>query len=147
MRHLQGIKNMGLHIKPSTNFILNGYSDVDWACIIDDRRSTAGYCVYLGDTLIAWSSKKQQVVARSSMEPEHRALAQVACEITWIESLLKELKFPLERTFVTWCDNLSASALAANPVYHVRTKHIKVDIHFIRNKVMAKQLKVRYIPS
>ena len=48
---------------------------------------------------------------------------------------------------IIWCDSLSASALAANPVYHARTKHIEVDIHFVRDKVLVKQLDVRYIPS
>ena len=86
------------------------------------------------------------MVARSSTKLEYRAFAQVACEIIWIESLLKELKFPL-KTSVTWCDNLSASAQATNPVYHAMTKYIEVDIHFIRDTVMAKQLEVRYIPS
>ena len=74
-------------------------------------------------------------------------MAQVSCEIAWLESLLKELNFPLLSVSVTWCDNLSASALAANPVYHARTKHIEVDVHFVRDKVFGKKLEVRYVPS
>ncbi|XP_022880712.1 uncharacterized protein LOC111397981 [Olea europaea var. sylvestris] len=71
---------------------ITGFADADWASCLDDRSSTVGYCVYLGDTLVAWSSKKQQVVGRSSAESEYRALAQAFAEITWVESLLKEIK-------------------------------------------------------
>lgn len=103
--------------------------------------------MYLGETLVSWSSKKQHVVARSSAESEYRSLAQVACELSWIESLLKEISCEAHGQTVTWCDNLSASALAANPVFHARTKHIEIDVHFIRDKVLAKELDVRYVPS
>ena len=71
----------------------------------------------------------------------------MSCEIAWLESLLGELTFSLTQTPVTWCDNLSASALAANLVYHSRTKHVEIDIHFVRHKVLEKKLDVRYVPS
>ncbi|KAM6562061.1 hypothetical protein CsatB_022059 [Cannabis sativa] len=147
LRYLKGTIDHGLHISCSDKLNIAGFSDVDWACCVDDRRSVGGYCVYLGDTLVSWSSKKQAVVSRSSTESEYRALALVTAEITWIESLLNELSFPLPGTSITWCDNLSASALASNPVYHARTKHIELDIHFVRDKILKKELEVRYIPS
>ena len=103
--------------------------------------------MYFGDTLVSLSSKKQPVISSSSTESEYRALAQVAAELTWIQSLLKELQFPLLETPITWCDNLGASALASNPIYHARTKHIELDLHFVRDKVLAKDLEIRYIPS
>ena len=147
LRYLKGTLCHGLHIAYSERLDIIGFSDADWACCPDDRRSVAGYCVYLGETLIAWSSKKQAVVSRSSTESEYRALAQVASEITWVESLLREFKFPLLQRSITWCDNISASALASNPVYHSRTKHIEIDIHFVRDKVIKKELEIRYIPT
>ena len=88
-RYLKGTLYHGLHIGYCDNLNLVGYSDADWACYPDDRRSIAGYYVYLGDSLISWSSKKQTVVSRSSTESEYRALAHVASEIAWVESLLK----------------------------------------------------------
>lgn len=97
--------------------------------------------MYLGDTLVSWSSKKQAVVSRSSTESEYRALAHVSSEIAWIQSLLSEFGFPLPQTPITWCDNMGASALAMNPVYHARTKHIELDIHFVRDKVLSKAWK------
>uniref|UniRef100_A0A803PYD1 Retrovirus-related Pol polyprotein from transposon RE1 n=1 Tax=Cannabis sativa TaxID=3483 RepID=A0A803PYD1_CANSA len=147
LRYLKGTAHHGLHLSPSPNLHLVGFSDVDWACCPDDRKSVAGYCVYLGDSLISWSSKKQTVVARSSTESEYRALAQLAAEISWIQGLLCEMKFELPSVPVIWCDNLSASALAANPVYHARTKHIELDVHFVRDKVLDKKLEIRYVPS
>lgn len=147
LRYLKGTKDFVLHVQPCNSYTLTGYSDADWACNRDDRRSTAGHCVYFGSTLVSWSSKKQHVIARSSAESEYRSLAQVVCEITWLESLLKELLISVTEVPVTWCDNLSAGQLASNPVFHARTKHIDVDIHFVRDKVLEKKVEVSYVPS
>ncbi|KAL5578799.1 hypothetical protein UlMin_011241 [Ulmus minor] len=147
LRYLQGTLDMGLHIRYNNDLLLTGFSDADWGCNLDDRRSVAGYCVFLGDYLVSWSSKKQNVISRSSTDSEYRALANVACEIAWIQSLLSEISFPLPMIPVTWCDNSSAGALAANLVYHARTKHVDIDVHFIREKVISKSIEVRFVPS
>ena len=86
-------------------------------------------------------------MARSSTESEYRALALVTSEIVWIQSLLSELQFILASVPVIWCDNQGASSLASNPVYHARTKHIEIDMHFVRDRVLAKLLDVRYVES
>lgn len=91
------------------------YSDADWASNVDDRRSVAAYCVFIGNNLVSWSSKKQTVVARLSTESEYRALAHTAAEIAWIHQLLTELSIPQTVKLVIWCDNISAGALATNP--------------------------------
>ncbi|XP_062085272.1 uncharacterized mitochondrial protein AtMg00810-like [Humulus lupulus] len=147
LRYLKGTMYHGLHIAPSNRLVLTGFSDADWGCCPDDRKSIAGYCVFLGESLISWSSQKQSVVARSSTESEYRALAQLAAELSWLLELLKEMHIQIPTTPIIWCDNISASALAANPVYHARTKHIELDVHFVRDKVLQKQLDIRYIPS
>ena len=74
-------------------------------------------------------------------------MAQLAAELSWLLELLREMHMKIPAAPIIWCDNISASALAANPVYHARTKHIELDIHFIRDKVLQKQLEIRYIPS
>ncbi|XP_062103516.1 uncharacterized mitochondrial protein AtMg00810-like [Humulus lupulus] len=147
LRYLKGTQHHGLHIIPSNNLNLIGFSDADWACYPDDRRSVGGYCVFMGDTLISWSSKKQTVVARSSTESEYRSLAHLTAELSWIQGLLKEMRLKISSTPVIWCDNMSASALASNPVYHARTKHIELDIHFVRDKVIQGKLEIRHVPS
>lgn len=139
-RYLQGTIDHCLHIKPSTDLDITGFSDADWATSIDDRKSIAWHCVFLGETLVSWSSRKQKVVSRSSTESEYRALADLAAEITWTCSLMQELKLPQLRNPILWCDNLSAKALASNPVMHARTKHIEIDVHYIRDKVLQNEV-------
>ena len=90
-------------------------------------KSTSGYCCFLGSNLIPWSSSKQRVVSRSSAESEYRDLANSADELIWIEALLTELHLPLSSA-VLLCDNLSATQLTANPIIHVRTKHVGIDL-------------------
>ncbi|KAM6586682.1 hypothetical protein CsatA_009287 [Cannabis sativa] len=97
--------------------------------------------------LISWSAKKQQVVARSSTESEFRALANTAAKIKWLHSVLHELQVHLPAAPIIWVDNQRAASLAANPVFHARSKHIEIDLHFVRDQILAKEIEVRYVPS
>ncbi|XP_048331241.1 uncharacterized mitochondrial protein AtMg00810-like [Ziziphus jujuba] len=134
--YLHGTKHLGLLIRPSRRLTLSGFTDADWASNLDDRKSISGYCIYLGTTLVSWSSRKQNVVARSSTEAEYRALALGAAEISWLQQLFMELNFSLPSIPILWCDNMGAECLAANHVFHNRTKYIEVDVHFVRDKVL-----------
>jgi histone deacetylase 1/2 len=84
-----------LLIQPSTVVKLHSFSDADWASDCDDRRSVCAFCVYLGKNLISWGCKQQQTIARSSTKAEYKALANVAAEIQWIQSLLTDLHVQL----------------------------------------------------
>lgn len=126
---------------------LVAYTYVDWACNVDDRRSIAAHCLFLGQSLVSWSSKKQNVVARSSTESEYRSLANTAADISWVQSLLSEISLGPSQIPVIWCDNISAISLAQNLVFHSRSKHVELDVHYVRDKVLAKSLDVRYVPS
>ncbi|XP_028118057.1 uncharacterized protein LOC114315643 [Camellia sinensis] len=145
LRYLKGTLSHGLHFT-SGPLVLNAFSDSDWAGSALDRRSTTGYCVFLGPNLISWCAKKQPTVSRSSSEAEYRALAQVSAELSWLRMLFVELHVSVAVPTL-WCDNLSAIALAHNPVFHARTKHIEVDYHFVREKVAAKKLAICHIAS
>lgn len=79
-------------------------------------------------------------MARSNTEVEYRAIAHLTAEITWLQQRLKKLHFDSVSCPIIWSDNLGAASLAYNPVMHARTKHIEIDIHFVRDKVLAKQL-------
>ncbi|KAK9053993.1 hypothetical protein SSX86_025068 [Deinandra increscens subsp. villosa] len=147
LRYLRGTSSRGLTIHRSINFDLHAYSDADWVGCPDDRRSTTGYCLFIGSNLISWSSKKQHTVARSSTEAEYRALAQASAEIRWVMSILCELCIPVTIPPTLWCDNIRATYLAANPVFHQRTKHLRIDLHFVRDMILSRTLVVKYIPT
>lgn len=87
--------------------LITTYCDSNWDSNIDDRRSTIGFCVFLGDNLQSWSSKKQTMVSRSSTEVEYRRFAVVVNEISWLKSLLFELDVPISHAPTIFCDNLS----------------------------------------
>jgi hypothetical protein len=146
LRYLKGTIDYGIHYTQSTT-TLDAFCDADWAGNPDDRKSTSGYVVFLGQNLISWSAKKQSVVSKSSTEAEYRSMALVTAELYWLRMLLQDLGISLSSPPTLWCDNVGAISLASNPVFHARTKHIEVDYHFIREKVLNKDILVRYIST
>nr|GFA52448.1 ribonuclease H-like domain-containing protein [Tanacetum cinerariifolium] len=92
-----------------------------------------------GDNLLSWSSKRQQTISRSSAA-ESRGVANVVAETAWLRNLLRELHSPLSAATLVYCDNVSAIYLSANPVQNQRTKHIKIDLHFVRDLVTVGQV-------
>lgn len=141
LRYLKETLSYGLQLSKSIPLTLPVFSDSDWAGYPDDRRSTSGYCIFLGPNLISWSTQKQKTVSSSSTEAEYR-VAIATTELIWIQSLLSELGYSPTAPPVLWCDNLGATYLMANPVFHARTKHIEIDYHFIHEKVANKGLAV-----
>ena len=139
--------SLGLTMTASASTDLVAYSDTDWASCPDTRCSTPGYCVYLGPSLISWSSKRQPTVSRSSAEAEYRAVANAVAECSWICQLLQELLCDVHKNTLVYCDNVSAVYLSANPVHHRRTKHIELDIHFVRKQVALGRVRVLHVPT
>ena len=147
LRYIKGTMDYGLALSRSRSHELVVYSDADWAGCPDTRRSTSGYCVFLGDNLISWSSKRQHTVSRSSAEAEYRGVANAVAETCWIRQLLSELRRPLTRATLVYCDNISAVYLSTNPVHHQRTKHVEIDLHFVRERVALGAVRVLHVPT
>ncbi|KAK4370479.1 hypothetical protein RND71_009954 [Anisodus tanguticus] len=147
IRYVKGTLDFGLHLYPSGPNQATCLHGCDWAGCPDTRRSTSGYCVFLRNNLISWSAKRQATLSRSSAEAEYRGVANVVAEICWLRNLLLELQCPLRKASIVYYDNISAIYMSHNPVQHQRTKHIEMDIHFLREKVACGQVKILHVPS
>ncbi|GKE24796.1 ribonuclease H-like domain-containing protein [Tanacetum coccineum] len=147
LRYVHGTIDHGLKLHVSSTAQLTAYTDADWAGCPVTRRSTSGYCVFFGDNLLSWSAKRHVTLSRSSAEAEYRGVANVVAETSWLRNLLLELHAPLSTATIVYCDNVSAVYLSTNPVQHQRTKHIEIDIHFVRDYVASGQVRVLHVPS
>ncbi|XP_050102735.1 uncharacterized mitochondrial protein AtMg00810-like [Malus sylvestris] len=149
LRYLHGTLHHGILYSADqmTTRTITAFSDADWAADLNTRRSITGYVVYLGNNPVSWQSKKQCSVSRSSTEAEYKALAHTAADVAWIRGILKDLEVCLPSPPIIHCDNMSAIALTANPVFHSRIKHLDTDFHFVRERVQQGDLKVVYIPT
>ncbi|RVW81347.1 Retrovirus-related Pol polyprotein from transposon RE2 [Vitis vinifera] len=147
LRYIKSTPGQGVLYENRGHTQVVGYTDADWAGSPTDRRSTSGYCVFIGGNLISWKSKKQDVVARSSAEAEYRAMALATCELIWLRHLLQELRFGKDEQMKLICDNQAALHIASNPVFHERTKHIEVDCHFIREKIASGCVATSFVNS
>ncbi|KAL0402497.1 UNVERIFIED_CONTAM: Retrovirus-related Pol polyprotein from transposon TNT 1-94 [Sesamum latifolium] len=134
-----------LNTRPDITHSLVGYTDSDWAGSIDDRKSTSGYIFCLGKNVISWSSRKQKSVALSSAEAEYIAATNAACEAVWLRRILKDMKFAQCGPTIIFCDNMSAIAMAKNPVCHVRSKHIELRHHFFQELVNEGEISIKFI--
>lgn len=147
VKYLKGAPGKGVLYADYGHTSVEAFSDADWAGSPSDRRSTTGFCVFVGGNLVSWKSKKQSVVARSSAESEYRAMAHVTSEIVWVHNILREVGVEVQLPVSLWCDNRAAIHITNNPVFHERTKHIEVDCHFIREKVQQGLISAVHVRS
>ena len=112
-----------------------------------DRRSISGYCVFIRCNLISCKSKKQDIVTRSSAEVEYVVMNLAACELVWLKQLLEVIRFWIDGQMTLVCDNQATLHIASNPVFHEKTKHIEVNYHFIREKVVSGCMTISFINS
>lgn len=147
LHYLKSTHGKGIIFKRNGRIDLEAYTDEDWAGSLVDRRSTSGYCTFLGGNLITWRSKKQPVVFRSIVEAEFRAMAQGICELLRIQIVLRDLGIKWEGTTKLYCQHKSAINIAHNPDQHDRTKHVEIDRHFIKEKLESGLICIPHIPT
>ncbi|GKD52131.1 ribonuclease H-like domain-containing protein [Tanacetum coccineum] len=146
LRYVRGTLYYGLQLFSSSTTDLVAYLDADGLVVLL-LDAPSGYCVILGNNLVSWSSKRQLTLSRSSVEVEYRDVANVVAETCWLRNLLRELHTSLSSVTLVYYDNISVVYLSCNPVQHQCTKHIEIDIHFVRDLVAAGQVRVLHVPS
>ncbi|GJW06529.1 ribonuclease H-like domain-containing protein [Tanacetum coccineum] len=147
LRYLKGSLGLGIHITKASGMYLKAYSDADWAKCVVTRKSVTGYCIFINDNLISWKSKKQNTISKSSSEAEYKALASVTSEVIWVLKVLKDLRYDNLLPVSLFCDSKPAIKIAANPVFHERTKHFEIDLHFVREKILKGVIKTVKVES
>ncbi|CAA7040557.1 unnamed protein product [Microthlaspi erraticum] len=145
--YLAGMLTHGIFLNSSSTLTIHGFYDADWVGDVDDYNSTNAFIVYLGKNPISWSSKKLKGVARSSTEVDYRDVANTAAEIRWICSLLTELGLFVRHPPTVYFDNVGATYLCANLVFHSRMKHIALDYHFVREQIQSGILRVSHVST
>lgn len=147
LRYIKGTANFGVMFESGKELKLEGYSDSDWAGSLDDMKSTSGYLFTLGSGMFCWSSKKQQTIAQSTAEAEYIAAAGTVNQAIWLRKLLHDLNETQDEATEIWVDNQSAVAIAKNPVFHGKTKHFKIKLHFVREAEQAKEVSLVHCSS
>ena len=118
---------------------------MDWVGSLDDRKITSGNAFFLGECLVAWSSRKQSSISLSTTEAEYIAAAECCTQILWMKQSLKEVQVEYNQPIPIYCDNTSAISISKNPVLHSTTKHIPIKYHFLREQVNEQQVKLEYV--
>ncbi|KAM7466521.1 hypothetical protein LguiB_014083 [Lonicera macranthoides] len=146
VRYVNGTLSLGIWYTFDTSSSIVGYCDADWAGCTDDRKSTSGSCFYIGNNLVAWSSKKQNCISLSTAEAEYISAGSCSSQLLWLKQMLADYKVE-QGSMILFCDNMSAINISKNPVQHSRTKHIDIRHHFIRDLVDSKIIQIEYVDT
>ena len=147
LRYLKGTKDLGILYSKAEKDSCIGYTDADWAGDQDDRRSISGYVFLLSGGAISWKSQKQRCVALSTAEAEYVAMSTATQEAIWLRQLIAEITSSEETPILVYEDNQSAIAIARNPQFHGRTKHIDIRHHYVREEISKGTVTIQYCPS
>ncbi|GKB39380.1 hypothetical protein Tco_0884322 [Tanacetum coccineum] len=145
-RYIKGTSHLGLWYPKVTGLEKIVYADSDYATDYVYRKSTSGVCTFMGCYLTSWFSKKQIVLAISTIEAEY-VFAEKACQqALWMKQALVDYDIKLDDIPVL-CDNKGAIDLSKNPVLHSRTKHIEIRHHFLRDNVQKGNITIEKVNS
>jgi hypothetical protein len=147
LRYIKHILQYGIFYEAKSQLQVHRYMDVDWAGNVSNRRSISGFMFLLGSGVISWSSKKQPTIALSNTKAKYRGAVIATCETVWLQKLLSDLGHLVDAPIVIYCDNINNILFANNLIYHVRKKHIEVHYHFIREKVLTKEIDLIHVST
>ncbi|GKA85747.1 hypothetical protein Tco_0807401 [Tanacetum coccineum] len=142
--YLKGQPKLGLWYPKDSLFDLEAYTNSDYAGESLDRNSTTRGCQFLRSRLISWQCKKQTVVANSTTEAEYVAASNCCGQVLWIQNQMLDYGYNFMNTKI-FIDNESTICIVKNPVFHSKTKHIKIRHHFIRDsyeKILIQVIKI-----
>lgn len=145
LRYIKGTAGNGLLVPSVSDLELKVFADAVWASCLDTRCSVTGFCTFLGDSILAWRSKKQSIASRSSAEADYRAMSQATCEVVWLLNLLGDIGIKKLKVVPLHCDNKAAVYITSNCTFHERTKHIVIDCHTIRERYLKGIIKPLHI--
>ncbi|KAL0533807.1 hypothetical protein IC582_028078 [Cucumis melo] len=148
LRYLKTTPDKRLMFRKTDKKTIEAYTDSNWTGSVVDRKfTTSDYCTFVWGNIVTWRSKKQSVVARSSAEAEYRAMSLGICKEIWLQKVLSDLHQECKTPLKLFCDNKAAINIANNPVQHDRTKHVKIDRYFIKERLDSGSICISYIPS
>jgi hypothetical protein len=146
LRYVKGTLNLGLWYDRQTELNLIGFIDANFIGDGLDKKSTSGTCQFLRGSLVSWSSRKQTSVALSTAEAEYIAAGSCCTQILWMIQTLQDYNLCFRKISIM-CDNTSAIMISKNPVLHVRTKHIEIRHHFIRDHVEKGDIELIHVDT
>ncbi|KAA1110814.1 hypothetical protein PGT21_050256 [Puccinia graminis f. sp. tritici] len=147
-RYLSGTKQVGLVFKKRPSLSISAHVDSDWGNCPDTRRSATGYAIITNGQILSWKASRQATVSLSSTEAEYKALSDLGREVAWISHLISELNLDYVPTNIpVGVDNQGAIDLARSEISQngFRTKHMDIRLHFVRELITSKLIKLHYI--
>ena len=147
LRYLRGTVFQSLLLSSTSSLELRAYSDPDYDSDPTNRKFIMDFCIFLGDYLISWKSKKQPIISLSSTETEYCAITSTTKEIVWLHWLLADIGVFLSHPIPMYCDNKSAIQIAHNSVFHERTKHIEIGCHLARHHSKHDTITLPFVSS
>jgi len=130
-KYLQRTQKYGLWYPRDTDLTLHAYTDAEWVGTLDDRKSTSGGSFFMSSRLVSWFSKKQSLIALSTIEAEYVVVASCCTQLLWMMQTLQDFQITCTPPISILCDNTSAINISKNPVMHSKTKHIPIKYHFL----------------
>ena len=127
--YLNGMISLGIQLLVDTPQTLHGFSYLDWVGNPDDCTSIGAFLIFLGVNRISWISTKECIVARSSIKAKYCAITATFAKLQWVKSLLSKYFVPMQSPLILFSDNLGATYIFANPVFHYNMKHLAINYH------------------